>query len=134
MDTVAKILLVGGGGFIGSNARYWLGGFVQERLHGHGVTFPWQTMIINVTGSLIIGFFMGLLSGLNWNPNWRLFFAIGVLGGYTTFSSFAYEAVGLLGEKEYARALFYIEGSALLTVFGAWVGLVLSRVVLGGNV
>jgi len=131
MDTVGKILLVGTGGFVGANVRYWLGGLIQSRL---GVTFPWQTMIINVSGSLVIGFFLGLLAGLNWSQNWRLFVAIGILGGYTTYSSFAYEAVGLLSEREYVRALFYIEGTALFTVLGAWIGLVLSRLVLGGNV
>ena len=133
-DVVAKILLVGTGGFLGSNLRYWLGAFLQDRLSGAGTTFPWQTLIINVTGSLIIGFFMGLFQGLSWSPSWRLFFAIGILGGYTTFSSFAYEAVGLLTQRQYGPALFYIEGSALLTVFGAWSGLVLARLVLGGRV
>jgi CrcB protein len=130
MDTVAKILLVGGGGFLGANARYWLGGWVQERL---GATFPWQTMLINISGSLLIGLFMGLSGGLIWNPNWRLFVALGILGGYTTFSTFGYEAVVMLQQKEYSRALFYIEGSALLSVLGAWLGIVLSRMVLGGR-
>ena len=131
METVGKILLVGSGGFLGANIRYWLGGLIQSRL---GSSFPWQTMIINVSGSLVIGFFLGLMAGLNWSQNWRLFVAIGILGGYTTYSSFAYEAVGLLSEREYVRALFYIEGTALFTVFGAWVGLVLSRLVLGGKI
>jgi CrcB protein len=90
-------------------------------------------MFINVTGSMIIGLFMGLMTGLNWNPNWRLFFAIGILGGYTTYSSFAYESIGLLGNKQYVAALLYIEGTALLTVFGAWLGLVGSRLILGGR-
>jgi CrcB protein len=130
MDTVAKILLVGGGGFLGANARYWLGGWAQERL---GATFPWQTMLINVSGSLLIGLFMGLSGGLAWNPNWRLFVALGILGGYTTFSTFGYEAVVMLQQKEYSRALFYIEGSALLSVLAAWLGIVLSRVILGGR-
>jgi CrcB protein len=131
MDSIVKTLLVGSGGFVGANIRYWLGGFIQSRL---GSTFPWQTMIINVTGSIVIGFFLGLMAGMDWHPNWRLFLAIGVLGGYTTYSSFAYEAIVLLGQKEYGRALFYIEGTALFTVFGAWLGLVLSRVVQGGKV
>ena len=131
MDAWTKILLVGSGGFLGANARYWLGGLIQSRL---GSSFPWETMIINITGSLIIGFFLGAVSGLDWNPNWRLFVAIGILGGYTTYSSFAYEAVRLLSDREYGWALFYIEGTALLTVFGAWVGLVLSRLALGGRV
>jgi CrcB protein len=131
MDAVAKVFLIGGGGFIGSNLRYWLGGVVQSRL---GSTFPWQTMIINVAGSIAIGLFLGLFFGLRWNDSWRLFIAIGVLGGYTTYSSFAYEAITLIGNKEYGWALFYIQGTALLTIFGAWIGLVGSRMMLGGRV
>jgi len=131
MDTVAKTLMVGTGGFIGANIRYWLGGFISSRLAD--TTFPWQTLFINVTGSVVIGLFMGLMTGLNWNPNWRLFCAIGILGGYTTYSSFAYESIGLLGNRQYIAALLYIEGTALLTVFGAWLGLVASRLLLGGR-
>jgi CrcB protein len=130
LDAFAKVLLVGSGGFLGANARYWLGGYLQPKF---GTTFPWETLLINVSGSLVIGFFLGMFGELRWDPSWRLFIAIGVLGGYTTYSSFAYEAVRLLGEKEYVRALFYVEGTAMLTVFGAWLGLVLSRVVLGGR-
>ncbi len=130
-DAVVRTLLVGAGGFLGANARYWLGGVLQSRL---GPDFPWQTIIINVSGSFIIALFMTLSAGLSWNPNWRLFFAIGVLGGYTTFSSFAYESMGLVQGREYLRALFYISGSALLTVFGAWCGIVLARIVLGGRI
>jgi CrcB protein len=124
VEVLSKVLLVGSGGFIGANARYWLIGSLQARL---GSTLPWGTFIINVTGALVIGFFFGLLTSLHWSPRWGLFFAIGVLGGYTTFSSFAYDAVKLLLEKEYGWALFYIEGSAAITVFAAWLGLVLSR-------
>ncbi len=131
METVTKVLLVGGGGFIGANARYWLGGLIQPKF---GSTFPWGTMAINVSGSLVIGLFLGLMAGLDWSPNWRLFVAIGILGGYTTYSSFAYEAVNLLGQKEYLRALFYVEGTALFTVFAAWLGLVGARMVMGGKV
>lgn len=131
METAAKTLLVGTGGFIGANVRYWVGGYLSSKLAD--ASFPWQTMFINVSGSMIIGLFMGLMTGLSWNPNWRLFFAIGVLGGYTTYSSFAYESMGLLGNKQYVSALLYIEGTALLTVFGAWLGLVGSRLLLGGR-
>ncbi len=130
VDNFAKVMLVGGGGFIGANVRYWLGGFIQSRT---GTTFPWGTFAINISGALVIGLFLGLLISLNWSPNWRLFVAFGILGGYTTFSSFAYEAVQLLTQREYGWALFYIEGSALLTVLAAWGGLVLSRLMLGGK-
>lgn len=130
MDTVSKILLVGGGGFIGANIRYWIGGWFQSRLTD---TFPWPTMLINISGSLVIGIFLGLLDSLHWHPNWRLFFAVGILGGYTTYSTFAYEGMKLLMQREYGRALFYIEGSALLTVFGAWLGFVLARLIASGR-
>jgi len=130
MEILTKILLVGAGGAIGANVRYWLGGWLATRWNA-GI---WSTFIINVTGSVVIGLFMGLSLQLNWNPNWRLLVAIGVLGGYTTYSSFAYEAIGLLGGREYMKALLYIEGTAVTTVLGAWVGLVASRIVLGGKV
>jgi CrcB protein len=135
MEAFSKVLLIGAGGALGANARYWLGGWIlawsQEKLHS---TFPWGNFVINISGSLIIGLFMGMFLQLRWHPNWQLFVAIGVLGGYTTFSSFAYEALNLLGGREYLKALFFIEGSALLTVLAAWIGLVLARVILGGRV
>lgn len=131
MDAVAKTILVGLGGFLGANARYWLGGWIQSKVTS---TFPWQTLIVNVVGSLVIGLFMGLFLELRWSDNWRLLVAIGVLGGYTTYSSFAYEAVSLLSTRQYGWALLYVEGTALLTVFGCWIGIVLSRVLLGGRV
>ena len=81
MNVLMRFILVGSGGFLGANARYWLGGWIQERL---GPAFPWQTLVINASGSLIMGAFMGLMLTENWDPGWRLFFAIGVLGGYTT--------------------------------------------------
>ena len=72
-------LLIGIGGFLGCNARYLLGGWIAER---YGTSFPYGTMVINVSGSFIIGFFLALISErFIVHPNWRLFFAIGFLGG-----------------------------------------------------
>ncbi|MHB8635583.1 MAG: fluoride efflux transporter CrcB [Fimbriimonadaceae bacterium] len=130
MEVLTKILLVGAGGAIGANLRYWLGGWLLERWN----TGVWSTFTINLTGSIVIGLFMGLSLQLNWNPNWRLLIAIGVLGGYTTYSSFAYDATRLLGDREYLRALVYIEGTAVGSVLGAWVGLVAARLILGGKI
>jgi CrcB protein len=131
MNDLSKVLLVGSGGFLGANVRYWLGGWMQVRL---GTTFPWQTLFINVTGSLIMGLFMGLTLTENSNPNWRLFIAVGILGGYTTFSTFSYEALNLISERSYLPALGYVMGSAVLSIVGAWLGLVLSRIFAGGHV
>jgi CrcB protein len=124
-----KALLVGAGGFLGANARYWLGGWIQTRTGG---TFPWETLAINIAGSVIIGVFMELALREGWNPNWRLFIAVGILGGFTTYSSFAYESVNLISEKTYDWAMFYVFGTAILCVAGAWIGRLAARLVIGG--
>ncbi|MFI5386613.1 MAG: fluoride efflux transporter CrcB [Fimbriimonadales bacterium] len=129
MDWIAKSSVVGIGGFLGANLRYWLGGWVQSRL---SLTFPWQTLIINVSGSILIGLFMGLALSENWSSNWRLFVAIGILGGYTTYSTFSYETVKLLEDRSYGEAAFYSLGTAVLSVVGAFVGLVLARALTRG--
>jgi CrcB protein len=122
--------MVGGGGFLGANLRYWLGGWIQGR---RNVEFPLETMVVNLTGSFAIGLFLGLMAGSNWSPSWRLFLAIGLLGGYTTFSSFAWESLNLLQEGQWGRATLYVISTAVGTVVAAWIGLVIARVMLGGN-
>lgn len=128
MGTLAKVLIVGLGGGIGANLRYWLGlwiGHVLGTSTQRPTPFPWATFAINVSGSFLMGIFLGLVLTNDWKDSWRLFVAIGILGGYTTFSSFAYEAVRLLSEREYGIAFLYVEGSAVLTVLAAWVGVAL---------
>ena len=76
-------LWVGLGGFLGANARYALGTWIVQRI---GLSFPWHTLLINVTGSLAIGAILVLLTErLVADPAWRLFLVVGLLGGYTTF-------------------------------------------------
>lgn len=129
MDAFSRILAIGSGAFVGANARYWLGGWVQERM---GAAFPWGTLLVNVSGSLLIGLVMGLALGQNWPLGWRLFLVVGVLGGYTTFSAFAYETVKLLSEGSLLAALGNMAGSLVSTVLAAWLGLALARAVVGG--
>src|SRR3954463_196067 len=117
MKDLTTVFLVGTGGFVGANARYWLGSWLQHRI---GPGFPWQTLIINVSGSFAIGLFMALMLSENWTNDWRLFVAVGVLGGYTTYSTFSYEALALLTQRSYLPAFSYILGSAILSVLGAW--------------
>ena len=124
MKDLRTVFLVGTGGFLGANARFWLGTWMQSRL---GQAFPWNTLTINVTGSFIMGLFMGLLNAKGWSADWRFFLAVGVLGGYTTFSSFSYEALTLLSAKSYANALLYMVGSVILCVGGAFLGATLSQ-------
>ena len=120
MNDFVKALLVGSGGFLGANARYWLGVWIEIRA---GVSFPWHTLTINATGSLIMGAFMGFSVTYDWNPGWRLFFAVGVLGGYTTFSAFSLDAMLLYERGEAMTALFYVVGSVVLSILGLAAGL-----------
>jgi fluoride exporter len=113
------------GGALGTTARYWLSGVVARSI---GETFPWGTLVINVTGSFVIGFF-GALTG----PDGRVFVGstarqfvmIGMCGGYTTFSSFSLQTLNLMNDGEWLRAGANVGLSVLLCMFAVWVGVVL---------
>ena len=117
------------GGALGTTARYWLSGVVARSV---GETFPWGTLVINVTGSFVIGFF-GALTG----PDGRLFVGstarqfvmIGMCGGYTTFSSFSLQTLNLMNEGEWFRATANIGLSVLLCMIAVWVGVVLANLI-----
>ena len=118
-------LLIGIGGFLGCNARYLLGGWIAER---YGTSFPYGTMVINVSGSFIIGFFLVLISErFIVHPNWRLFFAIGFLGGYTTFSTFSFESITLIQGGSWWLGLANIVGSVVLGLVAVLTGMALAR-------
>ena len=122
------IIFLGGG--LGAVSRYWLGYWIQGQ-RAAGAAFPWHTLIINVTGSLIIGLFYAFSDHAGWSMNWRLFVAIGILGGYTTFSSFSYETVQLILERSYTLALGYILGSFVLCILAAWLGVTVAKLASG---
>lgn len=108
---MAAVLWVGLGGFLGANARYLLGGWVASR---YGAAFPYGTFVINVTGSFILGFFLAFAQDRVWvAPSARLLFAVGFVGAYTTFSTFEYESVRLLQDREMLLAAVYLFGSVL---------------------
>ena len=120
-----EYLLVGVGGFLGANARYILGALIAERL---GTTFPYGTLIVNLTGSLAIGIILVLLTEhLAADPAWRLLLVVGFLGGYTTFSSYTFEALLLAEAGQWGRALWYVLGSNVLGLVAAFVGMLLAR-------
>lgn len=117
------ILLVGLGGFFGANARYWLNAWIVERF---GLAFPWGTMLINFSGSLLLGTFIGWsASRVELAPQVRLFLGIGFFGAYTTFSTFANESVALLQSGEWLAALGNILVTNTLCITGAVIGLLL---------
>jgi CrcB protein len=122
-DALSKIMLVGVGGFLGSNLRYWLGVWMQARFPSD---VPWSTMFINVSGSMVAGLFMGLATQGKWPEPWKLLIAVGLLGGFTTFSAFSVEAARLLEQRAFGAAAMYIGGNVFLCLIGAIVGLVLA--------
>jgi CrcB protein len=110
------------GGAIGTTGRYWLSGVVARLI---GETFPWGTLVINVTGSFIIGFFATLTG-----PDGRIFVGstarqfvmIGICGGYTTFSSFSLQTLNLMNDGEWLRAGANVGGSGVLCLLAVWAG------------
>jgi len=114
------------GSAIGGAARYWCTGF-GARLFGE--TFPWGTLLVNITGSLIIGFFATLTG-----PDGRIFVSsttrqfvmIGLCGGYTTFSSFSLQTLNLVQDSEWLQAGGNIVGSVVLCLFAVWLGHILA--------
>jgi CrcB protein len=118
---VLAVLLVALGGGIGSVARYLVSGWFASRF---GPAFPYGTLVINVTGSFIIGLFLAFAQErVSLSPYWRLFFAVGVVGGYTTFSTFEYEFVRLLQEGDMLLGASYMVGSVVLGAIGAIAGI-----------
>lgn len=89
-----RFLLIALGATLGANARYWMGVWAGSRL---GADFPYGTFLVNVTGSFLIGLFFGLgETRFTLSSELRLFFVVGFLGSYTTFSSFGYESINLV--------------------------------------
>lgn len=100
-------ILVGSGGFIGALMRYGLSGLVQAAAPLS--VFPWGTVAVNLLGCLLIGVVAGLVDARQLlTPEFRIFALIGVLGGFTTFSTLGYEAFTLLRDAEYLRAVIYV--------------------------
>ena len=119
-----KYLLLGIGGAIGTICRYAAQGAVQRMTDA---VFPWGTLTVNLSGSLIIGFLWGMHEAEIISPNIRIFLFIGLLGGYTTFSSFSLESINLLREGEIKYFVLNMLASNILGVALAFGGFILSK-------
>ena len=122
---MTRILLIGMGGFVGANLRYLL----QLWAVSHwGASFPYGTLIINVTGSFVLGFFLTLATEqIAASPNWRYLIAVGLLGGYTTFSSFTVETLALAQTGRWVPAVLYLGGNVGLGLLFAYLGIALAH-------
>ncbi len=119
-----KYAMVLAGAGLGGVARYAVGTWIMSR---YGGRFPLGTFVINVTGAFLIGVLMTLfLERLAPHPYWRLFLVVGVLGGYTTFSSFEYEAYQAVRGGARLTGLMYVAGSVVLGYVGVWLGALLA--------
>ncbi len=119
-------LLVGAGGAIGAMGRYGIGIIVARAGFGG---FPLATMGVNIFGSLLMGLFIGILAKIlpPWQAEARLFIAIGVLGGFTTFSAFSLDTIVLFERGEMMQAGLYVFISAAGSVLALWAGLLVAR-------
>lgn len=123
---MVKILFVGFAGFIGTVGRYWLSGVVARR---YGETFPFGTLAVNLVGCFLVGLLFFLMQERYLvNQNLRTIILIGLLGGFTTFSSLGLQTFTLLQENEITLAALNMIASNVLGLLLVWAGYNLARV------
>ncbi len=122
---MTQTLAIAAGGALGAVLRFWSAQWVYALL-GRG--FPYGTLAVNLLGSFLMGLlFVLLVERLSVDGTWRAFLLVGLLGAYTTFSTFSMETLQLILEGEGGKALANILASVLLCLGGAWLGLMTGR-------
>lgn len=125
---IPKILLaVAAGGALGALSRLGLTNWVSRWAPGE---FPWGTFVVNVIGSLFLGVVLGLVDSTAPESSWRAFLTVGLAGAFTTFSTFSYESVLLIQDREYVRAALYTSGSVVVAISALLLGLALAGLVV----
>ena len=120
------LFLIGTGGFLGSIARYFTALILTRHFPS---SFPYGTFAANIIGCLIIGIVFGLSERFNWlTPEWRIFLTTGFCGGFTTFSSFAYENIRLLQKGDYLIFASYSISSFAIGLLAVFIGLILTKI------
>jgi CrcB protein len=121
---MGTVLAVGVGGGLGALARYYIAGWVQPA----GAAFNWGIFVVNITGGLLMGMIVEASAlKLNLSPELRSFLTVGILGGYTTFSTFSLDSALLLQKGQYGLAAAYVMGSVILSILALFVGLWIAR-------
>lgn len=119
------LVFIGGG--IGAVFRYLLSGWVYKII---GTDFPYGTLAVNVIGCFVIGLFLTMAEDkFLISPSFRIFFAIGILGGFTTFSTFSFETIELLKDGAFAIGLLNITASIVIGLTATWVGTIVGRII-----
>jgi CrcB protein len=119
--------MVGIGGFIGAIARFWLGGYISQRM---GTKLPYGTFVINCSGSFIIGLVITLLAErTHWSANLRYLVPIGFVGAYTTFSTFEFETLRAVQDGQVLIAALNVVLSVVIGFIAVWLGVIAGRAV-----
>ena len=120
-----QFLLISVGAILGANARYWVGDWAAQKW---GAAFPLGTLLINLSGSLLLGFFMTVATErLMLDPRWRYLVAVGFLGAYTTFSTYTYESFNLILKGQWLPGMINLFGSAILGVLAVGLGVAIGK-------
>ena len=122
---MANLMFIAAGGATGALLRYWVSNWVYTLF---GRTFPYGTLSVNITGSVIMGFcYVLMLERMDVGIHWRAGVMVGLLGAFTTFSSFSIETLNLIESGEQVRAITNILLSVTLCIIGCWAGMVIGR-------
>lgn len=121
------LMWVGLGGMLGACSRYGVTQFVISR---SDASFPFGTLLVNASGSLVIGVVVVVLLATEAAPAWRLFLVTGVLGGYTTFSAFSLETLTLIEDGQWRAAALYVVASTAIGLAACWGGATLARALI----
>ncbi len=121
---ILKLLLISAGGSIGAVVRYLIFVLFEKSVSS---TFPWPTLIINITGAFVIGFLWGWFDRFYVSPGIRMLIFIGILGSFTTFSTFAFDVFSLVHDGQIRNVIFYILGTNVLGISLAFGGFYLAR-------
>ena len=124
LDAWLRILWLSLGGALGVNARYWLATWIDRLI---GTRFPWATLTINLSGAFVLGLLATMAARLTPHHPTRLFWLVGFLGGYTTFSTFALESHKLLDADSTVKSISYLVGSVLGGLLAVTLGILLAR-------
>jgi len=129
MQLLTQYMIIGLGGALGSMLRFGLGSLIDTAVQKTGQIFPWGTIVVNITGCFVIGFIFTISAGegrLMLSTLTRQFIMIGILGGYTTFSSFSLQTLTLAQDGQWWGAAANVLLSVVLCLVGVWLGAALA--------